>query len=777
MDRGALMSVRRDRGFAISPISPQNGQGNAQTGRLGRNTLLHKRYIILRVIGQGGMGAVYQARDTKRGEICAVKEMSLSSVPPSEQGKALENFLAEATILSRLSHPNLPAFTDFFSEGERHFLVMEYIDGQTLEELLEENGGPFSERRVLGWARQLCDVLEYLHSQQPPVIFRDLKPGNIMLRRDGRIKLIDFGIARLVRRSSSQDTQLLGTPGFAPPEQYGSAQTDQRSDIYSLAVTLFQLLTGALPEKGFGLPDARTLNPAVSSTVARALEKAASLDPNDRYPSVAVFRRALFRVGTLPFENGQEATTPEELAELCARFPEEGADYLFNGEIESWLEEIGESDLARKVRRLRTTTGDPELGVERLVQLIMGPDAHLRTKFQRSVSATASAASEAARGRPPARPRKAPLMIVRPATINFGQVYPGLSAPMLLTITGNQGSVVQGTIQPVEPWIIVDQTRFDGMSTLVRVRVDSSQLAGSQRYSGTIVITPLSETAGKPAEVKVEVEVMNYTVTGPVSASGTRTASGQVSGSAGAGAGQRLLPPSQRSGSMTPALPAYINPQDEAYKAKYGQPGGWDLLRASPAERRRLYWLQVFAAALLTPSLFYELFAQLPFFSHTPLPPDPAFLLALLAMLPLAPLGALLLNADHRWQMSVLMHRFCTGLATTLAALGLLEPAWHSVFQDGAPALHALTLFALAALAGTLGSSQFISSRLLAGATWAMKRFRLPTLALLMVTGVSLGLSLALGTSLSLLTPLAVATGAAVALALIFRIDRLIGHP
>ncbi|WP_069805502.1 serine/threonine protein kinase [Thermogemmatispora onikobensis] len=772
------MSVRRDRGFTISPISPQNDQGNAQTGRLGRNTLLHKRYIILRVIGQGGMGAVYQARDTKRGEICAVKEMSLSSVPPSEQGKALENFLAEATILSRLSHPNLPAFTDFFSEGERHFLVMEYIDGKTLEELLEENGGPFSERRVLGWARQICDVLEYLHGQQPPVIFRDLKPGNIMLRRDGRIKLIDFGIARLVRRSSSQDTQLLGTPGFAPPEQYGSAQTDQRSDIYSLAVTLFQLLTGTLPEKGFGLPDARTLNPAISPTVARALEKAASLDPNDRYPSVAVFRRALFRVGTLPFENGQEATTPEELAELCARFPEEGADYLFSGEIESWLEEIGESDLARKVRRLRTTTGDPELGVERLIQLIMGPDAHLRTKAQRSVNATASAASEAARGRAPARPRKAPLMIVRPATIHFGQVYPGLSAPMLLTITGNQGSIVQGTIQPVEPWIIVDQTRFDGMSTLVRVRVDSSQLAGSQRYSGTIVITPLGETAGKPVEVKVEVEVMDYTATGPITASGTRAGSGPVSsGSVGTGAGQRLLPPSQRSGSMAPALPAYINPQDEAYKAKYGQPGGWDPLRASPAERRRLYWLQVFAAALLSPSLFYELYSQLPFFSHAPLPPDPAFLPVLLAMLPLAPLGALLLNADHGWQLPVLLNRFCTGLATTLAALGLLEPAWHSGFQDGASPLHALTLLILAALAGTLGSSQFISSRLLAGATWAMKRFRLPTLALLMVTGVSLGLSLALGTSLSLLTPLAVAAGAAVALALIFRIDRLIGHP
>jgi hypothetical protein len=368
-------------------------------------------------------------------------------------------------------------------------------------------------------------------------------------------------------------------------------------------------------------------------------------------------------------------------------------------------------------------------------------------------------------------------MIVRPATINFGQVYPGLSAPMLLTITGNQGSVVQGTIQPREPWIIVDQTRFDGMSTLVRVRVDSSRLAGSQRYSGSIVITPLGEVTGKPAEVKVEVEVMDYRATGPVPAPGTRAGSGQVSGSVGAGAGQRLLPPGQRSGSVAAALPAYINPQDEAYKTKFGQPGGWDPLRASPAERRRLHWLQVFAAALLIPSLFYELFAHLPFFSLTPLPPNPAFLPMLLAMLPLAPLGALLLNADHGWQLPEVLNRFCAGQATTLAALGLLEPAWHSIFQDGAPPLHALALFALAALASTLGSSQPISSRILAGASWAMKRFRLPTLALLMMTGVGLGLSLALGTSLSLLTPLAVAAGAAVTLALIFRIDRLIGHP
>src|ERR1700730_8190726 len=207
----------------------------------------------MQTIGQGGMAAVYQARDTRRGTSCAIKEMSLSTVQPNERPQAIQNFLAEASILSRLKHPNLPAFTDFFTEGTRHFLVMEYIDGSTLDELLEANHGPFSERRVLGWARQLSDVLEYLHNQQPPIIFRDLKPANIMLTRTGRIKLIDFGIARLFRNTNSQDTQLLGTPGFAPPEQYGKTQTDERSDIYSLAITLFQLLTNTISENGFGL--------------------------------------------------------------------------------------------------------------------------------------------------------------------------------------------------------------------------------------------------------------------------------------------------------------------------------------------------------------------------------------------------------------------------------------------------------------------------------------------------------------------------------------------
>ena len=205
--------------------------------------------MILKVIGRGGTGAVYQARDMKhQGALCAIKEMSLSMVPPEEQAQAIKNFKVEAKMLSVLGHPCLPAFTHFFAENERYFLVMEYIDGATLEDLLERNRGPFSEQRALSWAEQLCDVLEYLHSQNPPIIFGDMKPGHVMLTRQGHVKLIDFGIARFFRPAHETDTQLLGTPGYAPPEQYSTTQTDERSDIYALGMTLYHLLTNKFSE-------------------------------------------------------------------------------------------------------------------------------------------------------------------------------------------------------------------------------------------------------------------------------------------------------------------------------------------------------------------------------------------------------------------------------------------------------------------------------------------------------------------------------------------------
>ncbi len=261
---------------------------------LGRGeTLLHKRYLIQRLIGQGGMGAVYLAKDLKeQGELCAIKEMSLTLVPPEEKEQAIQNFKIEAKILLALKHSNVPYLKGFFFQNRRYFLVMEFINGSTLEDLLERDG-PFPERRVLVWAEQLCDVLAYLHSQNPPIIFRDMKPGNVMVMDDDRLKLIDFGIARFFRPARSSDTQILGTPGFASPEQYGNAQTDERSDIYSLGITLFQLLTNKFSDRGFGLNDIRASHPQISPRVASALEKATSVDTTYRYNSVTAFKRAL----------------------------------------------------------------------------------------------------------------------------------------------------------------------------------------------------------------------------------------------------------------------------------------------------------------------------------------------------------------------------------------------------------------------------------------------------------------------------------------------------
>src|SRR5260221_705965 len=203
-------------------------------GRLLPRARLAGCYPILRNVGQGGMAAVYEALDTRNNVRVAIKEMSQDSLSSEELQEAMDSFRFEADTLMRLRHPNLPRVYGRFSEGARHYLVMDFIQGQTLEQRQEAAGGKaLAERDVLGWAAQLCAVLGYLHMQRPPIIFRDLKPANIMVTANGQIKLIDFGIARVFAPGRTRDTQVLGTPGFAPPEQYGKAQTDARADIYA----------------------------------------------------------------------------------------------------------------------------------------------------------------------------------------------------------------------------------------------------------------------------------------------------------------------------------------------------------------------------------------------------------------------------------------------------------------------------------------------------------------------------------------------------------------
>ncbi|HJT59655.1 MAG TPA: protein kinase, partial [Ktedonobacteraceae bacterium] len=210
--------------------------------------LLDQRYRILARVGQGAYGAVYKAIDTRLDLEVAVKEMIQDHLSSEQIAEATRAFNDEASLLSKLKHPNIPKIYDHFSDLGRWYLVMSFINGETLEDYLNKRGDKrLSIKEVLNIGKQLCAVLDYLHTQEPIIIFRDLKPANIMRKSDGRICLIDFGIARHFKPGKAKDTASLGTMGYAPPEQFGKAQTTTKSDIYSLGATLHQLLSGNDP--------------------------------------------------------------------------------------------------------------------------------------------------------------------------------------------------------------------------------------------------------------------------------------------------------------------------------------------------------------------------------------------------------------------------------------------------------------------------------------------------------------------------------------------------
>lgn len=244
-------------------------------------SLHNGRYHILSTLGQGGYGAVYEATDTaQNGRFVAIKAVNMHGLGAGQIIEATETFNREVSILSELNHPNLPQLYENFSDTEHWYLVMDFIEGQTLEEYAQKCGGnlPFAE--VLALAEQICRVLDYLHTRQPPVIFRDVKPANMLRTSTGKIFLIDFGIARRFKPGQRRDTTLLGSPGYAAPEQYGQAQTTPQTDIYSLGVTLWQLLSGQDPASVTIFPDGLdtlALVPDISDQFKQLL--ASMLDP------------------------------------------------------------------------------------------------------------------------------------------------------------------------------------------------------------------------------------------------------------------------------------------------------------------------------------------------------------------------------------------------------------------------------------------------------------------------------------------------------------------
>ena len=264
-----------------------------------QSSTLQNRYRILRQLGGGGMGTVYLAEDTRlAGRHCAIKELSPANLPPTERGWAIQAFQQEAAMLANLHHPGLTAVTDFFSEGSNWYLVMDFVDGETLEaRLARAPGGRLSLNEALEITRQLCEVLNYLHRRSPPVVFRDLKPGNIMFDSQGQVKLIDFGIARHFKPGKSGDTMNLGTPGYAAPEQYGGiGQSGPQADVYSLGAVLLQMTSGynpVLAPTPFPLPAPGSIMRGLPQHVEQAIIRATQLQPQLRFSSVREFQQAL----------------------------------------------------------------------------------------------------------------------------------------------------------------------------------------------------------------------------------------------------------------------------------------------------------------------------------------------------------------------------------------------------------------------------------------------------------------------------------------------------
>jgi eukaryotic-like serine/threonine-protein kinase len=273
--------------------------------------MVWSRYRVVSLVGQGGMGAIYQAEDTRlEGRLCALKEVIPDpGVSRERYEQTLAQFHREASVLARLDHPNLPKVSDYFPYDGRDYLVMDFVPGRDLRELIEEVRSQerfLSEEQVLRWAGQLCDALAYLHSQDPPILHRDIKPANIKLTPTGTVKLVDFGLVKLMAPDDNRTITVVqgrGTAEYTPLEQYGgdTAHTDIRSDIYALGATLYHLLTSQPPVQAKqrflnpnAMPAVGELNPQASPHVQRSIAHAMAMHPDDRPSSVAEFRAELF---------------------------------------------------------------------------------------------------------------------------------------------------------------------------------------------------------------------------------------------------------------------------------------------------------------------------------------------------------------------------------------------------------------------------------------------------------------------------------------------------
>jgi serine/threonine protein kinase len=295
---------------------------------------LNNRYRIETILGQGGMGSVYRATDLNLGMDVAVKENQYLSAEFSRQ------FQREASVLANLRHPNLPRVSDYFTiQGQGQYLIMDYIEGEDLRQRIERCG-PLPEKEVVLIGAEICDALDYLHNRPSPIVHRDIKPGNIKITPESKVYLVDFGLVKVMhgRQETSTGARAM-TPGYSSPEQYGTARTDPRSDIYSLGATLYASLTAEIPEDSLARLTGKTkltpivkLNPRINRKVAAAVEKALELEPEKRFQTAAEFKKALREAANLTVKEFKQLTIspPPKASENVVESKTDGGDRSTN---------------------------------------------------------------------------------------------------------------------------------------------------------------------------------------------------------------------------------------------------------------------------------------------------------------------------------------------------------------------------------------------------------------------------------------------------------------
>ena len=300
------------------PVDDGKQERDARTGTLHPGTVLQERYRIISTLGIGGFSTVYKARDLRFptvDKLCAIKEMVIFTADPQLRAQTIQSFEQEASMLAVLNHPAIPVVSDYFTEGDRSYLVIELVEGMNLEQWLDRTNEPLDLQHALGWSLQICEALVHLHSQKPqPVIFRDLKPSNIMLDNDKRVRLIDFGIAKLFEADQVRGT-MIGTEGYTPPEQYRGEATPA-ADIYAFGATLHHLLTRQDPRQEtpftFKERPIRAVNPTVSVAFNNIIMRCLAYDAKDRFPDAMVLQEELLTITVADSEEAPDQFAKQE---------------------------------------------------------------------------------------------------------------------------------------------------------------------------------------------------------------------------------------------------------------------------------------------------------------------------------------------------------------------------------------------------------------------------------------------------------------------------------